>query len=157
MYSYIIFTRFFEFRSFSANTYVLLQVPLDIFLWTKKKVPVIYVLFFESEDATILFCNREMDILMVIKSTVQVRKLILTLLIILIILQSWCAGARVICWVCSKTHWLRFISSTLRMNANFLVLPESSWTQPAIRMNNSEMKSEKNIHEMYIIWTLLYT
>ena len=25
-----------------------------------------------------------------------------------------------------KTHWLRFISSTLRMNANFLVLPESS-------------------------------
>ena len=89
-----------------------------------------------------------MDILMVIKSTVQVRKLILTLLIILIILQSWCAGARVICWVCSKTHWLRFISSTLRMNANFLVLPESSWTQPAIRMSNSDMKSEKKtVHD----------
>ena len=94
----------------------------------------------------IIFCNnREMDILMVIKSTVQVRKLILTLLIILIILQSCCAGARVICWVCKrKTHWLlRFISSTLRMNANFLVLPGVSWTQPAIRISNSELKSER--------------
>ena len=54
----------------------------------RRSLSCFYVLFFESEDATILFCNREMDILMVIKSTVQVRKL--TLLIILIILQSCC-------------------------------------------------------------------